>query len=45
MKMRLDNENLARRAFDCIAAMGRVDSTEELSGTARDIFEDLTLKR
>ena len=41
--MHKDSNQLARRAFDCIAAMRRVTSADDLSVTAGPLFADLGL--
>jgi DNA-binding CsgD family transcriptional regulator len=41
--MHRDDDQLARRAFDCIASMGRAENKEGLTTTAGQIFQDLGL--
>jgi DNA-binding CsgD family transcriptional regulator len=38
-----EDDQLAKRAFDCIASMGRAENKEELTATAGQIFQDLGL--
>jgi DNA-binding CsgD family transcriptional regulator len=38
-----DDDQLARRAFDCIASMRRADNTHDLADTAGQVFQDLGL--